>query len=131
MSVKKVWDGMVMAEKLFWSVVAILLPILVIGISTLPATKPTAQAVYVPDPLEIAKDNAKVACREAIYRLATNKSSVRFMPDVFATKIDERIEVLHKFTSKNGYGSESASVSRCLTTLDGNTVAEIATADSR
>ena len=80
-------------------------------------------------------NDAMDLCERAISRAATNRSSVRFKsPDPLPRvrqMIDGQYEVYTRFAAKNGFGSESISMARCVISSDSQTVVELTATDSR
>lgn len=93
-----------------------------------PAVPPTSQ---VPD----AEKTAIHTCWDAIEESATNRSSVEFhsftSPPVVRKMTNGQLDVFVKFSAKNGFGSESTSIARCVVSADGATLVEITAQDSR
>ncbi|MHA4870811.1 hypothetical protein ACXZ1M_24270 [Duganella sp. PWIR1] len=95
------------------------------------AAPASAPAVVKDDTEEVARHS----CWDAIIARATNKSSVDFhsfsYPPRFRKLPNGRVEVLVKFSAKNGFGAESTSIARCLFESDGKTLIDLEATDSR
>ena len=93
-----------------------------------PAVQPTSQ-------VQDAEKTATHTCWDAIEESATNRSSVEFhsftSPPVVRRITNSQLEVFVKFSAKNGFGSESTSIARCVVSADGATLVEITAQDSR
>lgn len=127
-----------------WMRITFLIVLFLIGRAIVGGSSPTppaAVAAIAPappaaiDPIEEIKDVAIHACRDAIIGSATNKSSVSFHSFSFPPQVrklsDSAVMAVVKFSAKNGYGAESASIGRCVLSSDGSTVISLTSEDSR
>lgn len=74
-------------------------------------------------------------CESVVSQRATNRSSVKFLGNVSGQRVrqmaDGRLEVNTRFSAKNGYGAESISTAKCITSQDGRKLTDISIEDSR
>lgn len=108
--------------------------------SLFPESEPVKipQAAVANAPQVVQDDTEQIAvhsCQDVIIASATNKSSVDFKsfsyPPKFRKLPNGRLEVLMKFSAKNGFGAESTSLARCLFDSDARTLLDLEAADSR
>lgn len=115
--------------------------LVVIGLLKLSAigsyeAKPTplpAQAIEATVPMRLA-DDAMDLCESAVLGSATNRSSVKLKspyPLPRLTKINNQLVIYTRFSGKNGFGSESVSLARCVVSVDGRNLIEMSVQDSR
>jgi len=123
-----------------WMRVSAIIFLLIVGNGLLgifmPATpEPARAASTVPEHKPDPKPSAINNCRGAIEGIAMNPSSVSYhsftAPPNVREMPDGRLEVFLKFSAKNAYGSEAASIARCVMSGDGKTLSEITAQPSR
>lgn len=103
--------------------------------NTAPVVVASSQEVALNKARNSAMNDAMDLCEAAVSRAATNRSSVKFLGISDGQRIRQdgagRFMVTTRFSAKNGFGSESVNIARCVISDDGRTMLDMTTQDSR